>query len=168
MHSSKDRLDLEQNDQYQQWEWRIQRVGWTLWLGVIVAGLVGLIGTGPLSTTHVSSPDGTLRVTYDGYVHLRQTLTLAIQVRSNPGQEGNFRLMVSQKYLDGIEIHRIQPEPIRSEIGQDGVLFVFDRQPGTTEGEIVMHLEHEVSGTIQARIALEGGQAVEFSQFVYP
>ena len=47
MTTQREDLELETDESFQRNEWRIQRAGWIVWSLVIIAGLIGLLGSGP-------------------------------------------------------------------------------------------------------------------------
>jgi len=49
MATQREDLKLETDESFQRNEWRIQRAGWIVWSLVIIAGLIGLLGSGPRS-----------------------------------------------------------------------------------------------------------------------
>ena len=55
MATQREDLELETDESFQRNEWRIQRVGWIVWSLVIIAGLIGLLGSGPMSHKEIVS-----------------------------------------------------------------------------------------------------------------
>jgi hypothetical protein len=140
-----DRLSLEQNESFQLWEWRCIHIGWALWGLVIAAALAGLLGNGPLSSTIIASPDDSIRVRYHRFVHVQQPLNKEITIR-NETTAGEVMVKLFDKFLHQIEIHRIQPEPSRTEIAEDGVIFMFQRDRAAAETKVKFRFEYEDAG----------------------
>lgn len=61
-------------------EWRWQRVGWILLGGLVVAGLAGLLGDGPLSSTSSSSIDGAVQASFDRFLHRSAPTVVALRI----------------------------------------------------------------------------------------
>ena len=76
-------LEVEDLPSFQRKEWRIQRIGWVAWALVLLAGMLGLIGSGPLSSTSSSATDESLTVRYDRFLHYHQPTTF--EVTLHPG-----------------------------------------------------------------------------------
>lgn len=167
MRPAPNRLQLHQDSHYQKWDWRLQRVGWGIWAAVLVAAVLGAFGTSDHRSLR-TSPDQSLNIHYDRLVHLNQPLELNIKVRARASTNREFKLHVSQPFLKDIALDRIQPEPLRSDVGREGITWYFHLQPGEDEGEILIHYEYESWGSKQIRVERDGEVTVELSQFVYP
>ena len=161
-------LDIEEDEAFQKTEWRVQRIGWFFWALVLIAGLAGLIGSGPLSSAEATTPDGDLTVSYNRFLHYHQPALLEIELRENAEDSGAVEIEVSQSLLDHIEIHRIQPEPERHEVTSDGAIYSFKRTSDADRCKIAFHIEFERPGKSTARIGVSGSEPVFFTQFIYP
>ena len=62
-------LEIDDNADLHQIEWRIQRAGWLIWGVIIAAGLLGLLGSGPISSATATGADDSLSIDYDRFVH---------------------------------------------------------------------------------------------------
>src|SRR3546814_4740948 len=93
---------------------------------VLVAALLGLFSTGPLSSTTARDATGSVRIEYDRFERSLAPSTLHVAF-SAAGANDTVSLRFSRSYLEAIQIERIQPEPQRSLADADGVVFVFDR-----------------------------------------
>ena len=166
--SANRQLDLEEDEAFEKAEWRVQRIGWLLWALVLIAGLAGLLGTGPLSNAQATTPDGDLTVSYDRFLHYHQPAQLEIELRGRDQNAEGADLKVSQTLLNRIQIHRIQPEPERRQIVPDGVIYSFARSSDAQTCKIVFHIEFERMGKSVGGLGLSGNEPVYFNQFVYP
>jgi hypothetical protein len=163
-----DELQVDEDLGFQRSEWRVQRVGWGLWALVVLAALVGLLGPGPLSSAEATSPDGSLAVSYDRFLHSNTPSQMEVQVAPGSTAEEPLRLDVSRELLDSLQIMRIEPEPEQRELREDGIAYTFLRAGAAESMRIVFHVEYLRIGGHRGRIELPGRNAVEFSQFVYP
>lgn len=84
---------LEQEDPATvQTEWRVQRVGWVVLAGIVVAALAGVFGAGPLSWTSASADDASLVVKYSRFAREGGAISLEVHVpaeRSTEGRSGS-------------------------------------------------------------------------------
>jgi hypothetical protein len=167
MTAKSEKLELEEHEAFQRAEWRVQRVGWVVWGLVVLAAMMGLIGPGPLSSRELSSPDGTLTVAFDRFLHYSQGAELDFVAR--PKEEtGPLSLHVSQSLLDGMQIVRIEPEPAERKLAGDGVVYVFARHAPAGDYEITFHIQYEHFGEHTGRIAVGGHEPALLSQFIFP
>ncbi len=165
---SADRLELEQDAVFQRREWRIQRIGWVAWAVIVIAALAGLLGPGPFSRREVASSDGRLAVKYDRFVHHHHPTPLEMTLRPVSEADDHLRLRLSQPLLDRIQVERIEPEPIASELTTDGAWYVFRFQPGAASAKVRFHVEFERMGAGAGELQLAGSEPVAIKYFVYP
>lgn len=161
-------LELDDLPSFQRKEWRTQRIGWLVWVVVIIAALAGLLGPGPLSRTSATAPDDSLTVRYDRFVHYHQPLLLEVALRLGPDQNNAARLFLSDELLAELQILRIEPEPEGSELTGEGVIYTFPNAAGLQSGTIRIHAQYEAFGNVKGRIGLIGRQFAAVTQFVYP
>ena len=162
------RLELDQNEAFHRREWAVQRVGWVVWGGVILAAMAGLLGSGPLSHRVAESADGAIRVAYDRFVHHHNPTVVEVHLRPKADAGTELAIKVSQEFLNGVRIHGIQPEAGRREVHSDGTVFVFARDDRAESATILLHVEYERFGSVPGRIEFLGHGGVDFSSFVYP
>ncbi|HJQ78735.1 MAG TPA: hypothetical protein VJ828_02210 [Lacipirellulaceae bacterium] len=161
-------LDVQHDDSFQKSEWRIQRVGWAVWIAIVIAALAGLLGTGPLSHADSTASDESLSVQYDRFLHYHKPAVLEVLVNSRARDDQPLRLKVSQSFLDSIQILRIEPEPVEQSLSADGVVYTFPQDGASQLRKILVHFEFEDFGMCKGRVELIGGGSVSFQQFVYP
>ncbi len=166
--SASRQLDLEEDEAFEKAEWRVQRIGWFFWALLLIAGLIGLLGPGPLSNAEATTPAGDLTVAYDRFLHYHHPAILEVELHNNESDSETTELTVSQTLLDRIEIHRIEPEPERRELAADGITYSFRRANDVEHAKILFHVEYERPGKSIGRIGLAGSEPVFFNQFVYP
>ncbi len=163
-----ERLELEQDPAFQRREWRVQRFGWLIWAGVVAAGLLGLLGPGPLSRREVSSDDGRLRVAYNRFAHHHHPTMLEVTMQPEDETQDELRLFLSQPLLDRIDVTRIEPEPMSRELSADGAWYEFRCEPGVPSAKVVIHYECDEMGGGDGELQLAGSESVPLDQFVYP
>lgn len=77
---------VEEDMRMQQRVWRFERVGWYALVLVVLLGLAGLFGNGPLSDAQVMSEDGRVHVEYQRLSRSGTTDNLRITVRGTAGE----------------------------------------------------------------------------------
>jgi hypothetical protein len=161
-------LQLDRNEAFHRAEWKVQRVGWIIWLGIIAAGLAGLLGSGPLSGRTATSEDGSVTVEYDRFARHHHRTLVNVTLRPSSAAGSQLALHIPQSFLERVHIRQIQPDAVRRELAADGALFVFEKDPQAKAVKIAFHIEHESFGTTLGRVGLVGHGSVEFNTFVYP
>jgi hypothetical protein len=150
--------------------WRVQRVAWTLMALVVLAALLGLMGSGPLSRRSVTSADGAVRVEYERFLRRGATTTLRIHAGLAGSETAQLAVWLARPYLEDVTIHRVQPPPDRVQAGRDRVIWNFEvsaRDPGAPL-TVTIHLVPEAMGRLRAAVGLGPGPGLGFSQWVYP
>jgi hypothetical protein len=167
MHTT-ERLELPQDPVFQRREWRIQRLGWVIWAGIVAAAIAGLLGPGPLSKREAASVDGRLRVRYERFAHHHHPMLLEVALRPENETQDKLRVHLSQLLLDRIELRRIEPEPIARELDSSGAWYEFRCTPGVLSAKVVFHYECNAMGPGDGELRLAGSDPVLLKQFVYP
>ena len=144
----------------------VQRVAWCVMTLVVLAGLAGVFGRGPLATANASSPDGSFSVRYERFTRFRtptQTILTLIGPRSS-----EYRVHVSASLLAAIPVQSIDPRPVRQIAAADGTDLVFagDGTPGPAT--IAFTGQPAKAGPVAGTIALAGEPALSLHQFVWP
>lgn len=161
-------LQVQQNHRFQTWEWTLQRVGWIVMALAVLLSLAGFAGPGPVSHNTTQSPDGSYQITYAKYWRQRKPFTLEVQVKPEAASGGKVRLMLSQDYLDLVDIERITPEPSKSELQDSWQTYEFDAAAGKEPVTISFHLEPQSYGVGSGQVGPEGAQPLEIKHFIFP
>lgn len=161
-------LEIDDDTAQHQIEWRIQRAGWLLWGVIIAAGLLGLLGSGPISSATATAADDSLSIDYDRFVHYHHPIRLTALINFPQSAESELNLKISRRFLDRIRLIRIEPEPYRQQIAPEGIIYSFSTADLTKTATIQFHLEYEKAGKSRGSMEILGHDPVSFSQFVYP
>jgi hypothetical protein len=166
MTARSEELQLDTDDSFQRNEWRIQRVGWIVWFLVIVAGSIGLLGSGPMSHSEIVAGDGSLTIAYDRYVHYHHPTQLTLSLGELPGEE--LQIKFNRELLDRMQVERIEPEPVKAELTDDGVIYTFLQKPSSQNSKVIFHVDYERFGANGGAVEVVGHEPVTLTQFVYP
>jgi hypothetical protein len=160
-------LEINQDLRFQRRIWALQRIGWAVMALVVLVGLVRLLGTGPLSSATAGEEEAPLFVEeYERFA--RYMLPTTLRVRLDPIGQGEARLWVDRGYLESVRPQTVTPEPDSVEAGPDGFTYVFKVNDPNRPTVVTFDLQPETIGRLEGRVGLEGGERVEFEQFVYP
>lgn len=160
-------LDVDQDLEYQQREWKAERIGWVLMLLLVIGTLAGLFGRGPLS--HASVGSESLKLEYERFT--RHASPTELTVRLGPGvaeKDGKARVRLGREFMQGVRIERIIPEPETIEAGEDALVYVFALVDPSQPVTVRFRLEADEIWSRSGHIALGDGQPLRFTQFVYP
>jgi hypothetical protein len=149
---------------FQHHNWRVQRVGWALLAVLIVAGLVGLLGPGPLSNVNARGGNG-LEVEYERFVRHGAQTELRVRVTQPPS--GQVRIAISREYLDTLNLQQVVPAPTRVQASGVDVVYTFELA-GNGPMQATFVLQPEKLGKHVARVAIDIGTRVTVQQFTYP
>lgn len=151
-------------------EWTLQRIGWVVMTAIVVAALIGLLGTpGFASTTHLTAADGSFSLEYGRIERHHAPTDLTIEVTPEAITNGDVRVWISRDYIDTVAIDSIFPEPESVEVEPDRIIYIFSTGEAV-DGPLSITLKHEHDGYWQqeGELGLVDGASVTFTQFVFP
>jgi hypothetical protein len=162
MSRSQRQQDFEDELQFHQREWRVQRVGWVVLALSLAFAVGGLFGNGPLSRLHADSASG--QVEYERFV--RYGLTTDLVVTPTGSAEGVNRVEFDADYLEAFRVERITPEPASVRI--EGPRIVYEFASTKPEAAISFHIRPQQLWRHSSVVSIDGGAPVEISQLTYP
>lgn len=161
-------LQIDENLAHQRREWRIERVGWVVMAALLLAGLLGLFGNGPLSRAQAGEPDG-VSVDYERLQRAAAPQTYRFEVDPSLASEGTLRLRFEDTLLEELEFQSIIPEPESVTAGPGYTEFVFAMDPGAGQpARITMQYQHTTFGHVSGRVAAPGAPTMVIDQIVFP
>lgn len=150
---------------YQLKVWRFERVGWYVLVLLVILTLAGLFSRGPLSSREAQSSDGRLRVSYELFHRNGSTHPMILQLKGQP--DALLEVELGGDWMDGFDVQTLQPQPVRSASAGPGMK-LWVRADARGEASLHLSLLSEGLGTYHSRIAMPGGVAVSFDQFIFP
>lgn len=159
-------LQIDQNERFQRREWRFERIGWGI-LGVFVlAGLVGLLGTGPLSWAAARSEQGLVTVEYQRIAHHEADDSVSLVFAADAAEEGTISVELTGSWVAGVDMQGISPQPVEERAVPGGVVFdIAVERPGPTS--VLIGFRAQEYGTLEATVAVRG-DTTSFTQLVLP
>ncbi len=146
------------------WKWRLQHLGWAVIALLVLAGVAGLFGSGPLSST-TRAADG-LTVEFDRFIRRGTPFTLKASIPVPPGTT-RAELSLPRNYLGSLRVSSILPVPIQVVSGSDRTKFLFAVDPDSDLLVVDIHAEPTEAGVLDAEL-IAGDARVPFTQLVWP
>lgn len=109
-------LEINQDLAFERRQWPVQRVGWGVGALIIVAALLGVFGSGPLSAA-TAGDEETLLVHFQRFVRHKGQGELVVKVGPNQASAGQVELWLTTEYLGRDRPTRHQPGTGRGPLG---------------------------------------------------
>ena len=168
MHTKDQSLQIDEDLGHERREWRAERTGWVVMAVLLAAGLLGLLGYGPLSRTQVGTP-GTLSVHYDRLQRSSAPTEYRFDIDPSLIRQGELRLRFDQVLLEEIEMRSILPEPKETRSGPGYTEFVFAVDAaGKAPIRVQFQFQPATFGHVRGRVIAEGAAPLVIDQIVYP
>ncbi|MEW6131183.1 MAG: hypothetical protein AB1757_29405 [Acidobacteriota bacterium] len=161
-------IQVAQDLVHQQREWMIERIGWLLMSLLVLAALVGLLGTGPLSDAMVRDANSTLEAEYRRFARYQAPTVLRIHLSSQPATDAITRLSINRDFIDRIELQRIDPEPVRVEVTARQFIYNFQISNPPQSLTITLRYKPDTYGRLPIKLTTDEGARLAFTPFIYP
>lgn len=158
-------LELEEDLEFEQVEWRTARITWFVLIALMAATLTGLFGGGPLSDASAADPSGGLRVEYPRFARYGASLRLVVHAR--PGPDGRLPVTFSPALVRAYRVQQITPAPARSHALGEAVEYIFEVEPGTPGAAMIFELQSTRRWLLSSEVR-SGDRSVSLTQFIYP
>lgn len=157
-------LEVHQDLDFQRREWRIQKLGWALMFLFLVAAVLGIFGTGPVSNATVGERDSAAWADYQRFGRRGAPLTLRVHVRPAATQ---FRVVLDRAYVETVRVQAVTPQPQSTQAAADHLIYIFEAaEPGQATA-VTFDLQADQIGLTSGRVQAEGRE-LGFVQFIYP
>jgi hypothetical protein len=161
-------LEIHQDLDFQQRDWRLQRIGWLALGLVIIAMLLGLGGTGVLAQAKVGQQDDPLEVEYKRFSRSQSPVSLRLWVQATPDEQQTVKFWIDRRYLSQFQIEQVTPQPDSEELTPERLVYSFKVVEAGQPVEVTFHLKPTDFGLVQGEVGLPGQPGLRFSQFIYP
>lgn len=161
------RLEVDEDAAFQRRDWRGQRIGWAALALLLLAGALGLLGgVGPFAQSEVGS-DSDVTLVYDRVARHGDNAEMAVTVAPSVVHDGQVRLWFDARFLNGLEVESVSPEP--TDVAVDGRRVVYTFDVGTSgTADLIFHVRPDDMWSRTGEVGVEGGPSYRFSQFVLP
>lgn len=149
--------------------WRVQRICWVVFSILLLAGVAGLFGNGPLSRATAEPPGAELHVRYERLARRETPTILELHLDRPALASGQVRIRLNRELVQRLRIKDIIPAPLSTQPLAGGARFTFSTDPTLDSATIVFIQDPTVPGIVDGEVAIEGAdQSVQVRQFVYP
>lgn len=163
-------LQINEDLEFQRRLWRFQAIGRVVMVLVLLAALSGLLGPGLLSNgASADSAQSSVGVEeHERFLRFMKPTTLRIDLESGAATGEEARVWLDRRYMEGMQIQHISPQPQRVEAGPEGLTYVFYIEDPNRPTAFTFDLQPQKFGVLQGQVGLEDEEPVSFTQFVYP
>lgn len=163
-----DGLQIEEDLSFQRRAWAVQRVGWGIMALVLLAALLGLLGSGPLSKATADVP-GVMRIEYQRFAQYQTPSRLTVHLERGAVAGASVSLGIDRQFLDRAGLESVVPPARRVHHAEDRLIYEFDVAAPGRPLTLVLYLEPQQAGVVTGRVTVENGSpAAVFRQVVYP
>lgn len=159
-------LEIDQDLDFERRQWTVQRLAWVLFLLVLIAGLAGFLGAGPVSNASASLDS--LTVEYDRFARSRAPTEVTVTLSAAATSSDEVTIQIDQRYLDRAPVERVLPEPVEMAAGGDRVRFRFAIAAPGEPVAVIFTMQPTEAGMARGTIGVLDGPEISINQFVYP
>lgn len=162
-------IEIAQDLDFQEKSWKVQRIAWKVMLGIAVAGLLGVFGSGPLSSATTEATESGVAAKYDRFIRAgaEHNLKMTITPAAMDG-DSLLRVWMSSDWLAGNLILAITPQPKSETVMPDRSVYTFSVAEHASPIEVKFALESRLAGFRKWRGGVDGDATLSFTQLAYP
>lgn len=160
-------IELERNDSFERRQWKVQHVAWVAMSLLIVAAMLGVFGSGPLSSATAGN-SATIAVDYERFIRHTGEGDIAIAVAGGQAVAGEVAVWINAEWLGANQVLVISPEPAAFLAGADRHIYVFAVDDPAQGFEVGIRFTPREMGRIRGAIGIDDGPDVSFTQWSYP
>lgn len=160
-------LGIESAPEFHEHTYRVQRASWIVMAMLMLAGLGGLFGGGPLSDAERGLDAGGLRVNYSRFARVGAPDVMRVSVPTRSDADA-FVLLLDRAYLDRVRLDAMTPAPAVVAVADERVRYVFAGRAAAGRAAVTFNLTPQSIGFARTRVGMPGAADVAIWQFVYP
>ncbi len=146
--------------------WKVQRAGRVVAVLILLLGLAGAFGGGPLSRNTVSS--GGCSVEYERIAYRDTPQVYRFKLAPEVVRTKRLRVSFDNEALSRVMFEQVVPAPATTRLMADGALFEFEVEEGEGGRELRFGFQSDAVGRHTTRIGIEGCPALHLKQFFLP
>lgn len=158
-------LEMEQDLEFQRLSWKIERAAWLVMALLMIGGLLGAFGSGPLSRVSTGETNK-LQLEYERFGRYESPSSLKIHLKA-PAESEEARIKISRSYFDAVRLERIIPEPVSVRVVDGWLDYTFKVDAPATLS-VKVDVTTQTFGRVEGTVASQDGAQLSFYQFIYP
>jgi hypothetical protein len=140
--------------------WRTEVAAWMVMAVIVAAGVIGVLGRGPLARTTANA--GPLSVEYERVVRYQTPTRITVSIADG---RPDLRIFISRSLLERVQLQSVQPLPTGSEPRSDGAVLLF--AGSSAGGRVTLVAQGASIGPIAHTIAVND-RSLGFTQVALP
>lgn len=160
-------IQINEDLAHQRLEWRLERIGWAVMALLVLAGLLGLFGYGPVSRASAGDA-ATLSLDYDRFQRASAPSEYRFSASPALSGDGEVRLRFDGGLMDQVELDSVLPEPREVRAGPGYTEFAFATDGGDQPAEIVFQFRQATFGHVRGHVTAQGAPPLLVDQYVLP
>jgi hypothetical protein len=162
-------IEIAQDLEFQKKSWRVQRIAWKVMLGIAVAALLGVFGSGPVSSASTPATDAGVAANYERFIRAGGEHSLGLVVTPAAiDDDSSVVIWMASDWLAGNLVLAITPQPESETAQPDRISYRFAVAELSSPVEVRFTLESRKPGLRRWRGGVEGDAVISFTQLVYP
>jgi hypothetical protein len=158
-------LEINADERVMRRDWRMEHVGrWTMLLLLVLAA-AGVFSHGPAASATVE--DRGMRLQYERIARHHAPTRLDLELPATAARD-TLRVWLSREYRDGVEVQDIIPQPDRTLVHADRVVYEFSTIPSDQPVRLAFLVEPDDEWKRQGAFGVDGVGTVRFTQLVLP
>lgn len=110
---------------FQERWWKFEHLVWLLFLLILIADALGVLGRGWLANTKAVISGSSLQVNYERVERTSTPSIMTVTFDPDAVVNNEVHLFASDSLLKELGMQRVIPQPSRSDLGNGGVLYTF-------------------------------------------
>lgn len=148
---------------FQRRNWWIQRIGWALFLLILVLAVLGLFGEGLLSAARHEGGSATIEFSRCARRGVPTRIVVELHAGSSPSP-----LVLSRSFADRLRADSVIPPAAHNTATRDGLILEFGRPANESDRWVRFEVVYHEAGLFDGWISIAGGTPLRIRQFVYP
>jgi hypothetical protein len=161
-------IELHEDLEFQRKQFRVERIGWILMAAVLVAALLGVFGSGPLSNAIAESSESGLRVEYSRFARRDAHTRVEIHVDPSLVAKDRLRLRLGGDFMQRVLVQAITPTPERWTVEDRTIVAELPVGGSTGPVPVAVDFSPREFGPTTLELSAGPGRALTIRQFVYP
>lgn len=146
---------------------RAEHAGRWLLFAVVLLGLSGALGRGPLSHAAAQASDRSLAVDYEPVARYGTPTQVTLHLRPAPDAR-RVRVSISSGFVEPMGLQTMLPQPVEQAARDDDLVLTVAVQPGHGDTLLRVGLKPSVVGLVAMQVQMEGSAVLRWRQLVLP